>query len=294
MIPLIDFQYEIGGVVLGTNTPFLIAEVEGLDPVELRTADVEPPDEDGTWLGVDRFQGRLIRMDAGIRMEGDPGAVMDQLGQLTALIADETVRAQGGVTADLRIKWPGRPVRVVRGRLRRAKATLAQAVHGWAPLDIAFQGADHLFYGEEPQSVSIPLGLISTAGFTAPIVPPVTVGGAGPEARPGRIDVDGTTATWPLLTIHGPCTNPVITHVGSGRVLALPGTVGAGEWVEIDTRPTRRSVTRSGGGITSLLPVSRIDAFRLPPGPSEIHWTASDPTASSSLAVTWWPAYTAL
>ncbi|MFD8516605.1 hypothetical protein ACFV27_37375 [Streptomyces antimycoticus] len=294
MTVLQDFQYEIGGVILGAGTPFKIAEIEGLGPAELRTADVEPPDEDGTWLGVDRFQGRVIRMDAGIRVIGSPAGVLDQLAALSAIVSDTSVRAQGGATTDLRMKLPGRDVRVVRGRLRRVQPTLAQVIHGWAPLDVEFQGADHLFYGETPQSVSIPLGVISTGGFTAPVTAPIVVGGPGPTARPGWVDVDGTASTWPIVTVNGPCSNPVITHVESGRVLAFTGTVGVGEWVEIDTRPTYRSVTRSGGGITSLTPVSRIDQFQLPPGRSEIRWSATDPTNTSTLAVTWWPAYTAL
>lgn len=290
-----DWQYEVGGVLMGPGTPFKVAAVEGLGAADVRTADVEPPSEDGTWLGADYFAGRTIRLDVGIRAVGAPGAVMDHIAALTQVVADETVRGTGGATTDLRIKWPGRPTRVVRGRLRRAYPELDKAIYGWAPIDVEFQAADHLFYADgDPQSLTIPLGVISTAGFTAPVTAPITVGQAGDTSRPGWVDVDGTASAWPILTITGPCANPLITHIESGRVLGFTGSVGAGEWVQIDTRPTYRAVTRFGGGTTSLTPTSRIDAFRLPPGRSEIRWTATDPTNTCSLAVTWWPAYTAL
>lgn len=294
MTVLNDFQYEIGNVVLGPGTPFTIADIEGLGPADVRTADVEPPSEDGTWLGVDYFQGRVIRMDAGIKMAGSPDGVLDQLAQLTAVVADNTVRGQGGATTELRIKLPGRDVRVVHGRLRRAKPTLAQMIHGWAPLDLEFQAADHLFYSDTSATVSIPLGVIATGGFTAPVVAPIVVNSLGDTTRPGWVDNTGTAPTWPIVTVTGPCANPTITHVETGMQLAFNGSIGVGEWVQIDTRPTRRSVTRSGGGITSLKPISRIDRFQLPPGLSEIRWNATDPTNTCSLAVTWWPAFTAL
>jgi hypothetical protein len=97
-----------------------------------------------------------------------------------------------------------------------------------------------------------------------------------------------------VLTVNGPCANPRITHVETGRVLELRTTIPAGQSVVIDTRPTVRTVTRSGGGTLTLTPASRIDAFSLPKGSSELRWTANDPTNTSSLSVRWAPAWIAL
>ena len=84
--------------------------------------------------------------------------------------------------------------------------------------------------------------------------------------------------------------------VGSGR-----GDAGActRQRSRTGTRRGRRegrtgAGTRSGGGTLTLTPASRIDAFSLPPGASELRWTATDPTNTSSLAVRWAPAWTAL
>jgi hypothetical protein len=290
---LIDYQHELGGVLIGKQTLVQIRTIEGLGRPDVRTQDVEPPSEDGLWLGVDYAGGRLVRIDAAVRAAGDPAAVLDTVASLQAVADDTAVRLQAGAYTLLRLKLPGREVRVVRGRLRKAAAELDKLINGFVPLDMEFQAADAVFYGDSEQSTSIPLGIIEGGGFTAPIVAPIVVDGTGDD-RPGRITVDGTAPAWPVLTVHGPCANPRITHVESGRVLELRTTIPAGESVDIDTRPTVRTVTRSGGGTLTLTPASRIDAFSLPSGASELRWTATDPTNTSSLAVRWAPAWTAL
>jgi phage-related protein len=141
----------------------------------------------------------------------------------------------------------------------------------------------------------MPLGSLTEGGMTFPLQFPFTIAGAASAiARPGYIQVDGTKATAPVLRVNGPCANPSITHVGSGRTLTVQTTLAAGEWVQIDTRPGWRTVLRENGGGAPLTAVSRIDQFVLTPGLNEIRWNATDNTLTSTLAVTWWPAYKAL
>lgn len=292
-IELVDGQHQFGSVLIGRGTAVTIAAIEGLAQTTVRTQDVEPPSEDGLWLGRDYYGGRLVRIDAAIKTPGSQSDALDVLAQLQTDAADVTVRQQGGATMDLRLKFPGRETRTVRGRLRKMDSDLTKSIHGWIPLDIEFQGADHLFYGDSEQSTSIPLGVLEGGGFTAPVIAPIVVDAVG-DARPGRVDVDGTAAAWPILTVRGPCANPRITHVASGRVLEMRTTIPAGQSVTIDTRPTWRTVTRSGGGTLTLTTASRIDAFSLPAGAGELSWTAIDPTNTSVLDVRWTPAWTAL
>lgn len=294
-VELTDFQHQLGTVLIGAGTAVRIADIEGLGQAPVRSGDVEPEGEDGLWLGVDRYGGRTIRIDAAVRAVGDPGAVLDALAVLQDEASTDAVRAQGGTTMDLRLKFPGRPARVVRGRLRQCEPDLERLIHGWAPLDIEFQAADHLYYADTLETTSIPLGMLTTGGLVFPFVLPMTIEG-DPEAvgRPGFFTVSGTAPTWPVLRVTGPCSNPTITHVASGQSLTAPVTLAAGEWVEIDTRPGWRTVLRENGGGAPLTPASRIDQFRLSPGSNEIAWTATDPTLTSTLAITWWPAFKAL
>ncbi|MEV5451570.1 hypothetical protein [Streptomyces sp. NPDC052535] len=293
-VELVDGQHELAGVLIGKGTPVVIATIEGLGRAEQRTADIEPPGEDGLWLGPDFFGGRTVRIDAGIKTPGDEEAALAVHAQLQEAADDEAVRLAGGATTDLRLKFPGRPARIVRGRIRALTADLTRAIHGWIPLDIEFLGQDQLFYGEQ-DSTSMPLGALTAGGLTFPLMFPFTIEyTAGAVGRPSFLTNVGTAPTWPVLRVHGPCANPSITHVASGRTITVQGSLAAGEWVEIDTRPGWRTVLRDNGGGMPLTAQSRIDLFRLDPGLNEIHWNATDPTLTSTLAVTWWPAYKAL
>ena len=294
-IELADYQHQLGTVLIGRGTSIDVRTIEGLGQPPLRTADVEPPGEDGTWLGTDYYAGRLLRIDAAVKVVADDAGVLDAAAGLQDDADTPEVRGQGGTTMDLRLKFPGRPARVVRGRLRKFEVTLDQVVFGYAPLDIEFQAQDHLFYADSPGTTSMPLGSLTAGGVTFPLVFPFTIAG-DPSAvgRPGFLEVEGTAPTWPVLRVAGPCANPTITHVASGRSLTVLTTLLAGEWVEIDTRPGWRTVLRENGGSARLSPASRIDEFVLVPGLNEIHWSATDLTLTSTLAVTWWPAYKAL
>jgi phage-related protein len=294
-VELIDGQHELAGYLIGKDTPVVIATIEGLGRAPVRTSDTEPPGADGLWLGLDLFGGREVRIDAAIKVPGDEAGALAVHEALQNAADDEAVRLAGGATTTLRLKFPGRPVRTVRGRVRKLDADLSQAKHGWIPLDIEFTATDQLFYADTADTTSIPLGSLTRGGLTFPLMFPFTIElTAGAVGRPGFLDVAGTAPTWPVLRVNGPCANPKITHVQTGRSLTVQGSLAAGEWVEIDTRPGWRTVLRDNGGGMPLTPQSRIDLFRLLPGMNEIHWTATDPTLTSSLAVTWWPAYKAL
>lgn len=292
-----DHQHELGGVVIGTGTAVVIASIEGLGRPDVRSADVDPPHSDGIWLGADYYNGRTVRIDAAIKAPGDQAAALDILGALQSLHDDPTLRLTGGATTELRLKFPGRDVRVLKGRLRKVEADLSTLVHGWVPLDIEFLAADPLYYSDSQQSTTLQLGMISEGGFTAPVVAPIVVNpGPGGLTRPGWIHVDGVAPTWPVLRIDGPCANPLITHVETGRTLQLNTVIEPGDWIGIDTRPTWRSVMRRNGGnaAPALTAASRIDRFSLPPGRSELRWQATDPTNTARLTVTWRPAWPTL
>lgn len=198
----------------------------------------------------------------------------------------------------LRILRPGRAVKRLHGRLRKLDPEYKQVIHGYVPLDIEFIATDPVFYADTVTTTEIPLGWLTGGGFAAPVVAPIFVqSGTTAANRPGWATNAGTGNAWPIIRITGPVANVTITHVPSGRQLTLPTlNLTAGQWVEIDTRPGYRTVTReTGGNASSLLsPSSRIDQFLLPPGQSEIRWNGYDSTNSARMRLTWRDAYTAL
>ncbi|MEV7279721.1 hypothetical protein [Streptomyces sp. NPDC093111] len=298
MMSLAYWQIDFAGVLVGRDTPVPVSNVEGLGAAELRTQDVLNPTDDGAFPGVDLYAPRTVRIEAAIRTPGDPAAALDKLAEIEAVAADAKVRRTAGALAQLRLRWPGRETKVLFGRIRRAEAvSTAQAIHGWIPLDLEFTALDPRMHGDSISSITLPLDIShSGGGFRAPIVAPITTGIATPETRPGWVINVGNAGAWPSIRITGPVVNPRIVHVESGRVLELAVTLGFGERIDVETRPGTRWVLRNGSGnaATALSSASRLDLFQIPPGRSEIRWTATDYTNSSRLAVSWRPAWTAL
>ncbi|MEU5002016.1 hypothetical protein [Streptomyces sp. NPDC021622] len=289
-----DFQMEFAGIRLGHGTSIPVARIEGLALPGVRGEVVEQPNADGAWLGPDWYEARTLRIDCGVKSPGDPAAAARIVSQIQEAADDPRVRTVGGAVAPLRIKWPGSPVRVLFGRLRKAEASWEEAAFGWVPLDVEFTAADPRFYADAEQTVQLRLGWLSGGGFTAPVQAPIHVsdGSLSGQNRPGWVTNNGNIDAYPVLTVFGPCANPVITHVETGRRIELGITVPAGEYVRIDTRPGRRTVTRDRGGTVAT--TSPLGSFKLPPGRSEIRWIASDPTASARLTVAWRDAFKAL
>jgi hypothetical protein len=296
---LLDWQIDLNGVLMGAGTPVNIIDTSGLGLPAVRDADVDQPGRDGRWPGPDYYGGRQVQIDAAVKVPGDPGGCQAVLAALQQAANDPSVRLAGGATMPLRMKRPGRPTKVLYGRVRRIDPEYKQLIHGYVPVDIEFQATDATWYGDGDQVTEIPLGWLSGGGFTAPVQAPIHVtSGATAADRPGWVDNQGDGAAWPVLRVTGPCSNVTITHADSGRSLALPTLTLAStsEWVELDTRPGQVSVLRENGGNAEglLTPASRLDQFSLPAGRSEMRWTATDPTNTSRLRVTWRNAYTAL
>ncbi|MGW2843963.1 hypothetical protein [Streptomyces sp. NPDC001274] len=297
--PLEDWQYELGGVLMGAGTPVQVIETTGLGRPPVRDNDADQPSMDGTFAGPDYYAGRQVQFDAAVRIPGDPAACHDVVAALQAAADDPAVRLAGGATMPLRILRPGRPVKRLHGRLRKLDPEYKQVIHGYVPLDIEFLATDPTFYADEETTTEIPLGWLTGGGFKAPVVAPIYVqSGTTAADRPGWVTNGGTGDAWPVIRITGPVATVTVTHVASGRQLSLPtlNLTSSSQWVEIDTRPGYRTVRRENGGNASTLlsPSSRIDLFSLPPGQSEMRWTGYDNTNTARMRLTWRDAYTAL
>ncbi|MCX5000984.1 phage distal tail protein [Streptomyces longwoodensis] len=297
-MPLEDWQYDLGGVVIGRGTTIQVRDITGLGRPPVRDSDVDQPSSDGQFAGPDYWAGRQVQIDAAIRIPGDPEACYDTIATLQSATDPAAVRLVGGQGMTLRLKRPGAPIKRLTVRCRKLDPESEQIIHGYVPLDMEFLAHDPTLYADEETTTELPLGWLTGGGFAAPIVAPIFVqDGTVAADRPGWVTNAGDADAWPVIRITGPCSNVTITHADSGRTLALPTlTLGVGRWVEIDTRPGYRTVTWDNGGNAStyLSPASRLDEFSLPPGQSEMRWTAFDNTNTARMRLTWRDAYIAL
>ncbi|MFD4394366.1 hypothetical protein [Kitasatospora sp. NPDC058478] len=299
--PLIaDWQFDVAGVLIGHGTDIPVEDVDGIGTPDKKQGSREIPGEDGAYPGRDQLGPQTLRIRAAIRMPGDPAAALDRLAALVAT-ADTEVRRTPGATDVLRAQRPGRPARRMYGRVLTARAvSLATAPFGWIPVEIIFSGLDPAWYADTPSGVLLHLDVDPQRkdGFEAPLRAPMTTGTANPAARPGWAPNAGTRPAWPTLRITGPVVNPKVWLEGiPGAVLDFDLALGDGEWIDIETRPGTRWVLRNGGqgsAAGALRRASRLDAFRIPPGRTEVRWTAQDATNTARLSVTWRDAHSSL
>jgi Phage tail protein len=306
---LAPWQYEIGGVVLGTGTYVPVGNVEGLGSPATRPQDADNANSDGTTPGRDFYGPRSLRFEAGIKTPGDPVKAADILARLERALDAPDARTSPDGRHILRGRWPGHTTRRMYGRLRRMEATsTANAVHGWIPLDIEFVGLDNpRWYDDELSTLT--LGLDQAArtdradrtvdeamGRPAACCRPTESEQHLADERPGWVTNHGDVPTHPSLRVSGPVTNPRIWNTATRRVLELDLSLRQGEWVEIETRPGTCWALRNGtiNVAGHLSPASRLDLFTLPPGRSEIAWSANDPSGTARLEVAWRSAYTTL
>ncbi|MFF6963482.1 hypothetical protein ACFY9G_08905 [Streptomyces anthocyanicus] len=306
---LAPWQYEIGGVVLGTGSYVPVGNIEGLGSPGTRPQDADNSNSDGTSPGRDFYGPRPLRFEAGIKTPGDPVKAAEILARLERALDTPDARTNPDGRHVLRGRWPGHATRRMYGRLRRMEATsTANAVHGWIPLDIEFVGLDNpRWYDDELSKLT--LGLDQAArprsrdrtvdeamGPPAACRRPADPHHHPADDRPGWVTNHGDVPTYPSLRVHGPVTDPRIWNTATRRVLELDLSLRDGEWVEIETRPGTCWALRNGtvNVANYLSPASRLDLFTLPPGRSEIAWSANDPSGTARLEVAWRSAYTTL
>lgn len=113
-----------------------------------------------------------------------------------------------------------------------------------------------------------PLNLASSSVFSNPVV-----------------DNNGDVEAWPVWTITGPGSNPVLANQTTGKSISLTLTLAAGEQVIIDTRPGEKSVTNAVGA--SLFPYlsSTSELWPLARGVNLLAVTVASSTSATSVSL---------
>lgn len=123
-------------------------------------------------------------------------------------------------------------------------------------------------------------------GITFPLKFPLVFG----QSVDGSLGLGnaGTATVWPVWTITGPCTEPVIRNDSTGEQLAFALSLFPGDVLTVDA--AARTVFLGGASRRGAL-LPRSSWFGLPPGNTTISFDAFDDTASGTLAVSWCDAW---
>ncbi|NII42106.1 hypothetical protein E9228_002764 [Curtobacterium flaccumfaciens] len=126
---------------------------------------------------------------------------------------------------------------------------------------------------------------VLTHGLKSPLV------ARGSSLQSNTFIVDGELPAWPIITIHGQITNPVVTVAGAFR-FASPVSLRYDETLTIDTRPGMRSVLRNGTQIAALARSSDLlEAGALSPGAHTLTLSGSASTGSPAAVMSWRSVY---
>lgn len=274
-----DWEMEFGGLLMGGDGPYSIAEIDGLaGQPDLRTADRTRLRRHGMLAGDDFLGGRAVTISLEVS-----GA--DDTTFATNLAALRQALAPGSPEAPLTLKVPA----VAGGGLRRLNAR---------PRKLALPVAERYFYRMPVAAVEFfstdPRIYDDTLSSLVTSLP--TAGGGntfndtfnsvfGAVSTGGSIFAAnlGTFPTPPTFRIDGPCTNPSIENVATGERLEFTITLGSGEWLDIDT--DARTVLL-GGTASRYSTLTRADWFDLAPGTTELKFRAVTGT-SAQLTATW-------
>lgn len=146
-------------------------------------------------------------------------------------------------------------------------------------------GEDFAIYGTTQNSLA--LTPASPGGFSIPFSIPFSFSGG--VTGSGYATNGGTIDTYPLITLNGSLTNPIIHNVTLGKFIQLQMTINNGSSVVIDMR----NKTIVQGGVTSQISkmTDASDWWYLQPGANEISLVTSIAGEAGSAQLVWNDAY---
>lgn len=153
--------------------------------------------------------------------------------------------------------------------------------------EIILRADDPLRYGTTPITVSTGLPAASETGMTFPLTFPLTFGGAG-TGGVLLLNNAGTAASYPVLTIYGPVTNPSVQNLATNRIVEFGLTLAADESLVVDMAAKTVLLNGSANRRNALLASS--SWWAIEPGSNEIRFRAASFTAAQ-LSITYRPAW---
>lgn len=140
----------------------------------------------------------------------------------------------------------------------------AGAAPRWQSVGIELLAPDPTWYDPEGSAISFQLG--GEQKFEVPLKVPVSVGASAID-QSIAVPYGGTWDAFPIITIMGPITSPVLTNLSLGDKLDFTGiTIANGDRYTIDCRYGHKTVFRASDGANRIMDLSddsNLATFRL-------------------------------
>lgn len=276
---LLDYQVQIGDLIMGPGTDYIITLPPELGGPTMRVSDSEKPQEHGVYYGADLFDARTFVLGATIR--GDTPA--DTLVNIDALIAEWQVdsRYNTTVTKPLRVKFPGKAEVQLHGRPRRAVLPTTRLIGLRSTGSMEYHAGDPAWYSVTEYNEGLSLSA-QAGGFGFPMTFPLQFGGTA-SGGSQIITNDGNFQTKPNVTFTGPFNNPRIENVTTGEILELDLIIASGDYVEVDFA----NATIMLNGTASRYYTKLGPFWTLEPGDNEVRIGSGSYNAASAATIYW-------
>lgn len=209
-------EYQLGNLLMGQDTSFVVSNVQGLTLEGLRTNDSEDGARGGDFSGQDLISSRTIDFDLSIHDE-----LGDELSDSVDLIAPYFNPLGPSDLVDFAFQFRNRPTMYIPVKPRRFAAVHDNHYHrGW---------------GRYAVRLYAPIPYILEASSSSHNF---TLSASGTTVQ-NTFSVGGTSFARPLIEIGGPCRNPRLEHVGQDLALRVDIDVQAGETLTFDTEDRR-------------------------------------------------------
>jgi hypothetical protein len=292
MTTTIDVITDGSTTSLTDEDPFFVESIEGVGAAPGHLIENRGPQQHGSTVEGYRLDPREIELVVGfLSSDGLSDPVRDTL---LALFKFRTSSAALRITRDdgtiRQIDWHLR-LGPLLGRTGRDLDVQRAAV--------VLRCADPRWYDPEGVGVNFGLGGGGDA-MDVPLAVPMEVGASALD-QTTVIAYAGDAAEYPIITIDGPITNCVITHLGTGDELDFTGvTIGVGESRVIDLRYGHKTLVDETGAISlgDLTDESDIATFHLGPDPevpggnNAIQVTGTGVTAATAVSLVYYNRYT--
>lgn len=247
--------------------------------IDVRPASIDRPMADGVFDGPAPFAGRMVTV-TGTLMSPSRDALQQAFDKLAGVLSG--AERIGLLRVDERVRSVIR-----RASVRLGGSILLQRTGGTtAEFSVPFFAPDPNRYSDDLTSVTWTTGRAS-GGRTYDLSFPRRYGTAG-ETGFVTVTNNGNRITWPIFTIVGPATNPMI-RVQGGPMLKINGNLASSSArLVIDTK--NRLVSYNGTYDRTLLSADS-EWFSLPPGESVLYFLTDVPNQTGKATVEFRDAY---
>jgi len=286
MSAITEGQLEVGGLVCGPGTDYLITGLAVYDLPAVTNDDIQDPSGYGIIPGpLDRYTGSLISIEIAIK---------------TAVPTPEALRAAMDALSDALVVWkedatvlfrwipPGYTGKGWRhsGRNRKLAWVDNTFQFGWVVAKLQFQSFSAARLSDDLHSAVTSLP-VSSGGRTYPRVYPLVYPGIG---TPGAVTLTNT-GNLPadfIARIDGPCTSPTILMVGPDGTpyqMTFDIPLALGDFLQVDSG----AATVLLNGVTNRQNSIRAGTtwFRIPPGSSVARFVANAYDPNAMLTIAW-------